>query len=204
VTARSFRFGAADGHRFSDYWKISATAKRPELVIIHSRTGKFFHVTMHEDPDHWHVKVTIDGVTTEHPWTPPSEIIPGARRLIRLFVPLEAVRYAKPARAARVNWYTVSSSADDWTYFSVLLCAGVMPRIKNGEEVGRVSLADSSTAVVVAGIGGAQPGSAQFRVEDKAGAIAKLRDPNNALLLQGVDSDGSLWFLHLYNASRDG
>jgi hypothetical protein len=42
------RFGAADADRFSQYWKVRTSPKRPELVVSGNRSGSFFHLTMHE------------------------------------------------------------------------------------------------------------------------------------------------------------
>jgi hypothetical protein len=83
--SKELRFGASDEERFSQYWKVRATPRRPELVVSGNRTGRFLHLTMHEDQAFWHIKVTLpDGVITR-PWDPPSHVLPGVRRLVRLW-----------------------------------------------------------------------------------------------------------------------
>jgi hypothetical protein len=70
-TQRHLRFGAEDGVRFSQYWKVTATTRRPELVISGNQTGSFLHLTMHEDEAYWHIRVTLpdEDITTQ--WQPP-------------------------------------------------------------------------------------------------------------------------------------
>lgn len=59
-STRSIRFGATDGTRYSEYWKVAGMARRPELVIAGNRTGHFMHVTMHKDERYgtsrWHYR----------------------------------------------------------------------------------------------------------------------------------------------------
>lgn len=92
VAGSDIRVGVSDGGLFSQSWKVAPSASRPELVLSGNRTGHFMHLTMHEDPAHWHTKVGRRGDETSHPWTPPDERADGVRRLAQLLLPLEAVR----------------------------------------------------------------------------------------------------------------
>jgi hypothetical protein len=200
--SKELRFGASDEERFSQYWKVRATPRRPELVVSGNRTGRFLHLTMHEDQAFWHIKVTLpDGVITR-PWDPPSHVLPGVRRLVRLLVPVQAVRYPRPQRAERVTWYPAPLDDQTWVEFTLLHCRQGRPAIRNADLLGGLRLADGSEAVVIARHSPAEPGSATFSVEDREEALRLFSRPEIGALLHGADADGCLWFLNVFSRER--
>jgi hypothetical protein len=162
------RFGAEDGKRFSQYWIVKATATRPELVIMGSRIGTFFHLTMHENEAFSRIKVTLPEGVFSRPWQPPLDVLPGVRRLVRLLVPMHAVRYPRPPRAGHVSWYPAPPDDETWVEFIVLHCRQSRPTIRHADLLGGVPLADGSEALV----------------------IARHSDTLSDLGLQSLDSDG--------------
>jgi hypothetical protein len=145
---RDLRFGVSDGDRFSRYWKIRAAAGRPELVVMSDRLGGSFHLTMHEEPAQWHAKVTLPTRLIQQPWVPSTEFRPGLRRLVRVLIPAEAVRYPAPRASQRVTWFP-APDAETWIEFTVLHCAQGRPRILNADVVGAAQLADGTEALVI-------------------------------------------------------
>jgi hypothetical protein len=201
-TAREVRFGVSDGRRFSQYWTVKSLA-RPELVIAGNRTGKFLHLTMHEDPASWHIKVTLPTGMVEHAWEPPKEIGPGLRRLVRLLVPVEAVRHGPPTRSSDVVWYAAPDE-QTWVEFTILHSIQGDLQVRNADVLGRVRLADASTAVAIARIIPAEPGTATLPVPDPD-ELRRLWAQSDTLaaLVHGTHDDGCLWFLQLQKTPRD-
>ena len=200
---RSFRFGASEGERFSQHWKIAATATRPELVLSGSRSGSFFHATMHEDPRYWHLKIKLPSEEIERPWQPPREVLPGVRRLVRLILPLEATRYDRPRKAAKVKWFPAPPDEQQWVEFTILHCTRGRPEIASAVPLGGVTLADGSEAMVIARAMAAQPDSTTFTVPDPEEVKRQLRQPDVGLLVHGTNEDGCIWFLSLFSSSRN-
>lgn len=201
---RSFRFGASEDERYSQYWKVSATAGRPELVLSGSRSGSFFHATMHEDPRYWHLKINLPSEEIERPWQPPREVLPGVRRLVRLILPLEAVRYDRPKGAARVTWFASPPDEEQWVEFTILHCSRGRPEVASAVLIGGVMLADDSEALVIARAMAAQPDSFTFSAPDPEEARRLLRQQDMGLLVHGTnDEDGCIWFLNLFSTSRN-
>jgi hypothetical protein len=200
---RSLRFGTSDGVRASEYWKVTTTRHRPELVLAGSRTGGFFHLTMHEDPRYWHLKLTFPtGEVVERPWKPPRDILPGVRRLMRLLIPQAAVRHQYAGGLPRkVTWYPAPDD-EHWVEFSVLHCAAGHPEVRSADVLGSVELADGTEALVTARHTDAEPGSMTVHVPDPEDAKRTLRQPNVAILAHGVDQDGCIWLLQLYASPR--
>jgi hypothetical protein len=199
---RHLRFGAEDGVRFSQYWKVSATARRPELVISGNQTGSFLHLTMHEDEPYWHIRVTLPDEDITTPWQPPVDVLPGVRRLVRLLIPNEAVRFPRPARADRVTWYPAPPDDQTWVEFTLLHCRQGRLAIRNADLLGGVRLVDGSEGLVIARHSPAQPGSATMAVPNREEALREFGRPLGALL-HGTDTDGCLWFLNLFSTPRD-
>jgi len=199
---RSFRFGVSDGELFSEYWKVTATAGRPELVIAGNRTGHFFHATMHEREEYWHLKISLPSGVIERPWRPPDVIPPGVRRLVQLVLPIEAVRHSRPRRSQRVVWYPVPPNSGTWVEFTILHTPSP-PAIANADLLDSVSLADGTAVVVIARHAPAEPGSFTIPAEDPDEARRLLRQPGIAMLVHGVHPDGCIWFLQLESALRD-
>jgi hypothetical protein len=202
-TIRDVRFGVIDGTRFSQYWKVAATTNRPELVISGNRTGSFLHLTMHESDAFWHIKVTPPNGAQERPWRPPSELLPGVRRLVRLVIPGEAVRHAAPRRHGRVAWYPASTDPDMWTQFTVLHCVRGRPEIPSANVIGSARIADGSEAVVIAQLVRGSTEFFRFTAEDADATRALFQRPTTAALIHGEDTaDGCLWVLELHAGLR--
>jgi hypothetical protein len=200
---REFRFGVIDGSRHSQYWTVKALA-RPELVITGSRTGPFLHLTMHDDERYSHIKVGPAGTAEVLPWTPPGEVEPGLRRLVRLVFPLAAVRYPPPRRPDRVAWVEPKADENVWTDFTVFHCHGARPNEAEwGHVLGSVTLADGSEACVVVRPITAYPGSFTFVPPDPDKARELMSRPNAGALVHGVNDDGCIWYLHLFGSPRD-
>jgi len=167
-----------------------------------NRTGSFLHLTMHEDEAFWHMKVTLpDGVITR-PWEPPRDVLPGVRRLVRLMIPVQAVRYARAPRAERVLWYPAPPDDQTWVEFTVLHCRQGRPSIRNAQLLGGIWLADGSEALVIGRHSPAEPGSSTVPVADREEALRLLRRPDIGVLLHGADADGCLWFLNVFSTAR--
>lgn len=195
TATRELRFGASDQERFSEYWKVTATSVRPELVLAGNRTGAFLHLTMHEDPAFWHIKVTLpEGVITRE-WRPPSDVLPGVRRLVRLLIPIQAVRYPPPKGADRVAWYPAPPEDRFWVEFTVLHRRAGRLAIKNADSLGAVGLADGSEAVIIGRHTPAETGFATIS-GDRDAARRLLGRPNTGVWVHGVHPDGCLWFVN--------
>lgn len=201
-SGRELRFGVSDGRRFSQYWTVKSLA-RPELVIAGNRTGRFLHLTMHEDPASWHIKVMLPTGEEEHAWKPPKEIGPGLRRLVRLLTPIEAVRHGPPKKSSDVVWYAAPDE-QSWTEFTVLHFFQSGLQVRNADELGRVRLADASNAVVIARTIPAEPGTKTLPVPDPD-ELRRLWAQSDTLaaLVHGTHEDGCLWFLQLEKTPRD-
>jgi hypothetical protein len=182
-------------------WKITAAARRPELVVAGNRTGHFFHATMHGGEEFWHLKVRLPSGTIERPWRPPDMVPPGLRRLIQLVVPIEAIRHEPPRSSWRVVWYRAPSTGEAWVEFTILH-APSRPAIANAELLGSVLLADGATAIVIARHVAASPGSFTIPVDDPDEIRRVMRQPGIAALVHGVHSDGCIWFLSLQSTPR--
>jgi hypothetical protein len=196
------RFGVSDGQRFSQYWKVSATARRPELVVSGNRSGNFLHLTAHENEAFWHIKIPLPDRVIERPWQPPREVVRGVRRLVRLLIPIHAVRYPPPPRAGRVTWYPAPASERNWVEFTVLHCARGIPEIRSAHVLGTATLADGTIAVVMGRDSPAEPGSFTFHPPDPDRDRDLLRQPTVGALVHGISDDGCLWFVDLHASPR--
>jgi hypothetical protein len=156
---------------------------------------------MHEDPNHWHLKMKLPTEEIVRPWQPPREVLPGVRRLVRVILPLAAIRYDRPAKAARVKWFPAEPDEQHWTEFTVLHVTGFL-EIRSAVPLGGVTLADGSRAMVIARAAPAEPGTVTFTVADPEETKRQLQGRDVGALIHGADQDGCIWFLNLFTAPR--
>ena len=158
---------------------------------------------MHEDPAFWHIKVTLPTGEQEHAWQPPKEIGPDLRRLVRLLIPIEAVRHGPPKKSSDVVWYAAPDE-QSWIEFTVLRFGAGGLQVRNADVLGRLRLADASEAVVIARAIPGEPGTATLPVPNPD-ELRRLWARSNTLaaLVHGKHEDGCLWFLQLEKTSRD-
>jgi hypothetical protein len=206
--AKALRFGASDGLRVSQYWKVSATRGRPELVVAGNRTGRFFHLTMHEDEASWHAKIKVPGSEIVQPWQPPRPVLPGVRRLVQIILPFHAVRYAlESSKAQRVTWFPGPQDEKTWTEFTILHCAQGRPEVQSAIVIGIVQIADGSEAIVIArnrpaDARGSQTITRTVPAVEAAELKRKVRSADTAMLMSGIHPDGCLWILELVSRPR--
>lgn len=158
---------------------------------------------MHEDEAFWHLKVTLPGGVITRPWEPPRDVLPGVRRLVRLLIPVQAVRYPRPRRDQYVIWYPAAPDDQTWVEFTVLHCRQGRPTIRNAHLLGGIKLTDGSEALVIGRHSVAESGSATMPVDDRDEALRLLRRPDLGVLLHGADADGCLWFLNIFSSARN-
>jgi hypothetical protein len=207
--AKALRFGARDGERYSQYWKASAAAAEPELIVSGNRTGRFFHLTMHENEAFWHAKIKVPDEEVVHPWQPPKMWLPGVRRLLQILIPIEAVRYElESTKAERVTWFPGPPDDQSWTEFTVLHCAEGRPEIRSAITLGTVEIADGSEAMVIARnrpaeAGRTQPVTRTVPAVDVDELRRRVKSSDTAMLMSGIYPDGCLWILELMSRPRD-
>jgi hypothetical protein len=103
VARRETRFGvmSEDGRR-SSYWKVRLAARRGDIYVAQAHTGRFLHVSLHEDTDYWHLFVKTPVGQVRKPFAPPVETIPGLTEVLEMWVPhLAVVPAAPPAKSVR-------------------------------------------------------------------------------------------------------
>lgn len=193
---RRFRFGATDGERFSEYWTLATPAHRSELVVSHSMTGEFMHITMHEDPAHWHIKFDDEGYRG---WSPPDEIGAGVRMLAVFYMPIEAIRHRHGV--SRVHWSRVADDPRKWIAF-LLFHSKRQDQPSDADIVGSVTLADGSLAFVVTELVDASDVSFGVAEEDRA-RLFQAQAQGASMLMHVVADDGVLLFLHLNSRPRN-
>jgi len=102
-----------------------------------------------------------------------------------------------------VVWY-VAPDEQSWIEFTVLRSFAGGLQVRNADVLGRVRLADTSEAVVIARAIPAEPGTATLPVPNPD-ELRRLWAGSNTLaaLVHGTHQDGCLWFLQLEKTSRD-
>lgn len=203
--SREVRFGVRDGDRHSQYWTVRAAARRPDIYVSSQRTGGFLHVSVHDPAYGLHVKVQSPQGEVKHVRPHPEPLARGVTRLVQLRVPKSAATYEAPT-GRNVGWVAAPDDPEFWVSFEILALtaeafAEEEPAWMQGIVPIRLIGRADGTAVGVAarwmkGDGGslalpAQPGD-RARIQaalDRGGEIRAL--------LEGVNPDGSLWFLEL-------
>jgi hypothetical protein len=202
---REVRFGVRDGDRYSQYWTVRAAAKRADIYVASQRTGGFLHISVHDPAYGLHVKVDAPQGPVKHVLPHPEPLAPGVTRLVQLRVPKSAATYAAPT-GRNVGWVAAPEDPEVWVSFEVLALAaeafteeepawmrGIVPirmiERLDGSGVGiaaRWIKGDAGSLTLPA-----QPGDRERikAVLDSGGEVRAL--------IEGVNPDGSLWFLEL-------
>jgi hypothetical protein len=201
---RQFSFGVTDGARYSQYWTVKTTAARPDVYLASEQTGRYLHLSLHDPSYGWHVKVTIPGRAQTVPVIS-TRRSPGVSCIASLLIPPAVVRYGPHGRPS-VRWLRASDDPRMWATFEVLLEEpGVASKASwPGRDVGsllvgRLTVTNGSTVVVVFAATAGTGGSATFRsnpadlVDIQAGTASGTA---HAIVL-GQAEDGTLWFLEL-------
>jgi hypothetical protein len=202
------RFGIGNGPRpGSRYWSLKTSARAPEFYLRGSKSGAFFGVSIHDDPNHWHWKVRRPNEPAQyHDFAPPPETAPGlvrAHTIVSHAVVASLGDQVPPAKA--VKWFHPSSRNVRVEFDVFLEAPGIDPASWPGRTsmgttfMGRVALSDGSTAVVVAREVPHTEQELTMRVADVDAAKKALHDALQTgqkwLLLMGFNPDGSAWLI---------
>jgi len=195
---REIRFGATSGGLFSSNWTVRAAASRPEVYVAQRATGGFMHISLHQDPDQWHMKVRLATGAVTKEWPNPPPIGPGLTRALAIVITPAVVNRPGPPRP-RVTW--VEAVPNKWLEFNVLLeganvAASTWPgqRSMNTSLVGRIPMGDGSRVCVTVHPIDPILGQTTYRAPSKAEkrrvrrAIAR---GHSYVLAQGMSSDGA-------------
>jgi hypothetical protein len=198
--AREFRFGVCSGDRCSQYWKVRANASSPDLYISSSRTGRFLHLSAHEDPQHSHVKVTFPDEEVTVPWS--STDAGASVPLLTIFVPPSGVLYPAPPRR-KIAWVVAPEDPERWVAFRISRLQRDASEPPLGRLLGAVVLNDDTSAVVTAfpaaGTSGTFTGHLRAGMPRDA-VLEAYRDGGLRALVHGHLPDGSLYLLELSQA----
>lgn len=205
--ARELRFGVApsSAQPGTRYWTLRAAARRPELYLRGSRTGSFFGVSLHEDPEHWHWKIARPGELPEYKtWTRPAQLVPGYTRAVEVVVHTVTATYGPQASSkSKVVWY-VPSVQDLRIHFNLFIESpganldGWPAKNHGSLFIGRVDLSDGSTAVVVATESAHEEQTWTLPRPDEETLqrmLAAVDSGQSWLILMGVGDDGTAWLL---------
>lgn len=198
-----FGLGEADGPR-SGYWSVEASARGDVYVTYSDIRGDKSHVSLHADPEHWHVKVVTGEEETMHrlPLERPPELVPGYTRALQLRMPSGLVTEGRRPVLKRCNWVSAPSEPRFVSFDLFLERAGANLSGWPGKNamgtgfVGRMRLTDGGTAVVVSHVDTMEAGEATFAKTPELEA-ALSSSSLSLLTLRGVNQDGSPWLLLL-------
>jgi hypothetical protein len=180
-------------------------ATRPDIYVSSQRTGGFLHISVHDPAYGLHVKVQAPQGEVKHVRPHPEPLAPGVTRLVQLRVPKSAATYEAPT-GRNVGWVAAPDDPECWVSFEVLALtaqafAEEEPAWMQGiVPIRMIERSDGTAAGVAArwmkGDGGsltlpAQPGDRE-RIKAVLDGGGEIR-----ALLEGVNPDGSLWFLEL-------
>jgi hypothetical protein len=123
MSGREIRFTVKADHGSSPHWIVRVGATRSDVYVANSSTGSLFHVSLHEDPDHWHIKgqsrSSGDSQDVWLRWERPTEFSPGFVRALDLTVTPAAIVTASDHNK-QVVWYPFSGPVR-WVHFNVFL-----------------------------------------------------------------------------------
>ena len=151
---RKLRFGLEHDGRYSQYWVFGLVAGRDDIYVSSERTGDSLHVSLHESTQHWHLKVTREGVTTEKTLETPAQQYPGITRVLQIVLPVAVARYEAVKRLDGVRWLDVDDGCE--AVVNVFIEeAGTNPNwpsieIPGSSVLGRAELHSDRTVTVVA------------------------------------------------------
>jgi hypothetical protein len=200
------RFGIArpDGEPGSSYWTVSPSTTERDVYIAERWSGRNMHVSLHRD-DRWHIKI-LDPHREQPIWINyerPQPLAPGLTRALTLAAPGAWGQGEQTARTG-VIWVI----PDDLPNRQVELDLVIEDHEPKPDEwpgrdsmgtrlVGRLRLADGTTASVVSRCLEATAGSATVPTDLSADQVADLRrrilesrDPRGCLF--GRLADGAI------------
>jgi hypothetical protein len=109
-----FGVGRPDGRPGARYWSLNVGARRPDVYLSlgPSGEGDFVTASIHESPDHWHVKSgdPEDGNQVVYRWTRPPEIEPGYTKAMEILTHAAIATIGPPSGKA-VQWIAPSSES---------------------------------------------------------------------------------------------
>ena len=212
---RELRFGVGrgDGGSGSRYWNLRSAAKRPDLYLRGNRTGAFFGVSFHEDPDHWHWKIHRPNSPPEYKaWRRPPPFVPGYTRAIELVAHVSEGEQATPfGHRRQVVWYQPQTIGR--IHFAIWIeerganLAGWPGKNHGTSLIGRIEIADGTTAVVVASESEHEEQSWTMPVPGprwRAQISDQIRQAENPrMILMGIGDGGTAWMVDAPLALRD-
>jgi hypothetical protein len=123
MSAREIRFAVKSDHGCSPHWKVRVGATRSDVYVSNRSTGSIFHVSLHEDPDHWHIKGQSRSSGDSHEvwlrWNRPVEYAPGFVRALDLTVTPAVVD--KPFGSKKQTFWYQFPGPRRWVHFNVWL-----------------------------------------------------------------------------------
>jgi hypothetical protein len=150
---RELRFGATSGALFSSTWTVRAAANRPELYVAQRATGGFMHISLHDDPDYWHMKVRLATGDVTKAWPRPPPIGPGLTRALAIVVTPAVVDRPISTRRRQTTW--IALVPNKWLEFNLLIedatvSTSTWPgqRAMGTSLVGRIAMSNGSRACV--------------------------------------------------------
>ena len=192
------RFGVGhEGGSGGRYWNLRSAATRPELYLRHVRLGAFFGFSLHEHPDYWQAKVVRRlGADPEYVKFPrPEEFHPGYTKAIVVLMHAGLAERGTPATKTSVVWHE-AARPEHIVHFTLFierpganLDTWPGKRASGTAFIGRLTMADGSTAVVVAHETLAQ------EVTYKVPSTEAQRDEMRASVRGIIDRGGDPWVM---------
>lgn len=185
------------------YWTLRSAANRPELYLRHSRLGAFFGFSFHENPDYWQAKIVErSGAEPQYVRFPrPDEFHPGYTKAIELQLNAGIAGWGFPSTKQGVVWQE-ATSPDRVLHFSVIIeRVGANMSSWPGRRamatalIGRLTMADGATVVVVAYESQAEDATYNVPVTDEQAVRSSILDT--------IDRGGDPWML-LWGTANDG
>lgn len=99
----TIRFGVQSSGERSEYWSVRSPKKRAEAVLAPERRGGTLHITLHEDPRHWHTVTSVAPWRVEEAWGPRFPVLPGLVHAARIAIKPTAL-WLPPLARDDVYW----------------------------------------------------------------------------------------------------
>jgi hypothetical protein len=173
--AREMRFAVRADHGCSPHWKVRVGATRSDVYVSKRSTGSIFHVSLHENPDHWHIKgrsrSSGDSQEVWLRWDRPNEFAPGFVRALDLTVTPAVID--KPLGHRKQTYWYQFPGPERWVQFNVWLEHPLAnrddswpgKRAMGTQLVGRLPLSSGWTVCVVAHDEPGGTGQANFKTQ---------------------------------------